>query len=66
VPALIAAGFGQVQWDVDASSRGTACAVARQDPAAGASFTRGAVARVFYVPGANCVTNVKGAKGKGD
>ena len=60
VSSLISAGFGLVQYDVDNSARGTACAVARQDPAVGASFTRGATARVFYVPGKDCVKNVKG------
>lgn len=63
VSGLIAAGFGLVQYDVDNSARGTACTVARQDPAAGATFTRGATARVFYVPGKDCVKDVKGKGG---
>lgn len=63
ISGLIAAGFGLVQYDVDNSARGTACAVARQDPAAGATFTRGATARVFYVPGKDCVKDVKGKGG---
>jgi predicted Ser/Thr protein kinase len=60
VDQLLAAGFGRVAYDVETGARGTACAVARQDPAAGTTFTRGASAMVWYVPGANCV------KGKGD
>ena len=63
VSSLVAAGFGLVEYDVDNSVRGTACAVARQDPAAGAAFTRGATARVFYVPGKDCVKDVKGKGG---
>ena len=38
-------------------------AVARQQPAAGTSVTRGSVAQVWYVPGKDCI---KGVKGKGD
>ena len=63
VSSLIAAGFGLVQDDVDTSARGTSCAVARQDPAAGATFTRGATASVFYIPGKDCVKDVKGQGG---
>ncbi len=56
VDQLLAAGFGRVAYDVDAgASRTTPCAVVRQDPAAGASFTRGASAMIWYVPGPNCV-----------
>jgi hypothetical protein len=60
VDQLLAAGFGRVAYDVETGARGTACTVARQDPVAGAAFTRGANAMIWYVPGANCV------KGKGD
>ena len=55
ISQLTAAGFGRVAWDVDATAKGTACAVARQDPAAGASFTRGSQAMVWYIPGKDCV-----------
>jgi hypothetical protein len=56
VDQLLAAGFGRVAYDVDAgASRTTPCAVTRQDPAAGTSFTRGASAMIWYVPGPNCV-----------
>lgn len=56
VDQLLAAGFGRVAYDVEASaSRTTPCAVARQDPAAGTSFTRGASAMIWYVPGPSCV-----------
>ncbi|HYR93006.1 MAG TPA: serine/threonine protein kinase [Methylomirabilota bacterium] len=56
VDQLLAAGFGRVAYDVDAgASRTTPCTVARQDPAAGTSFTRGASAMIWYVPGSNCV-----------
>jgi hypothetical protein len=61
--ALLAAGFGLVQYDVDNGARGTACAIARQQPAAGASVARGSVAQIWYVAGKDCV---KGVKGKGD
>jgi serine/threonine-protein kinase len=60
VPALLAAGFGLVQYDVDTNARGTACTVTRQEPAAGAAFARGSTTRVFYVAGKDCVANVKG------
>ncbi len=60
---LLASGFGLVEYDVDNTARGAACAVARQDPAAGTAFTRGATARVFYVPGKDCVKDVKGKGG---
>ena len=55
ISQLIAAGFGRVVWDVDSAAKGTACTVSRQDPAAGASFTRGSQASVFYIPGKDCV-----------
>jgi predicted Ser/Thr protein kinase len=55
VDQLLAAGFGRVAYDVETGARGTACAVARQDPAAGAAFTRGASAMIWYVTGAGCL-----------
>ena len=61
--ALLAAGYGLVAYDVDNTARGTACAVARQQPAASAAVTRGSTAMIWYVPGNNCT---KGTKGKGD
>src|SRR3954471_3902862 len=61
--ALLAAGFGLVQYDVETNARGSACAIARQQPAAGASVTRGSVAQIWYVPGKDCLKDVKG---KGD
>jgi len=60
---LLSAGFGLVQYDVDSGARGTACAVSRQQPAAGAAVTRGTVAQIYYVAGKDCL---KGVKGKGD
>ncbi|HUQ42276.1 MAG TPA: protein kinase [Candidatus Limnocylindrales bacterium] len=62
VPALLAAGFGLVQYDVDNNARGTACAVARQEPAGGAAVARGSTAKVFYIPGKDCVKDVKGKR----
>ena len=61
--ALLAAGYGLVAYDVDSTARGTACAVARQQPAADAAVTRGSTAMIWYVAGKDCT---KGAKGKGD
>ena len=61
--ALLAAGYGLVAYDVDNTARGTACAVARQQPTANASVSRGSTAMIWYVPGNNCA---KGSKGKGD
>jgi tRNA A-37 threonylcarbamoyl transferase component Bud32 len=52
--ALIAAGFRRVSWDVDVTQRAAACAVVRQQPAAGATFRRGDEAMVWYAPGNNC------------
>src|SRR4029079_4334018 len=42
--ALLAAGYGLVAYDVDNTARGTACTVARQQPAAGASVQSGRAA----------------------
>ena len=55
VAILIAAGFrSPVGWAIDPAARGTACAVARQEPAAGAQFQRGDSARLFLVGGKDC------------
>ena len=55
VAQLLAAGFGLVRYDVDTTTRAAACTVTRQDPAAGAAFSRGSTASISYVPGANCL-----------
>jgi predicted Ser/Thr protein kinase len=60
---LLGAGYGLVEYDVDNNARGSACAIARQQPAAGSPVTRGSVAQVWYVPGKDCLA---GVKGKGD
>ncbi|HZP96602.1 MAG TPA: protein kinase [Candidatus Limnocylindria bacterium] len=58
--ALIAAGFrSPVPWEIDPAAKGTPCSVARQRPAAGASFQRGDTAQLFLVGGKDC-----GAKGQ--
>ena len=52
---LIAAGFkGPVAWEIDPAARGTACAVSRQTPTAGSSFTRGDSAHLYLVGGKDC------------
>ncbi len=52
---LIAAGFrSPVPWQVDTSARGTACAVVRQEPAAGTSLQPGAAAQLYLAPGKDC------------
>ena len=52
---LIAAGFkSPVSWQIDPSAKGTACTVARQQPAAGASYQRGQEATLYLVGGADC------------
>jgi predicted Ser/Thr protein kinase len=52
---LIAAGFrSPVDWEIDPAAKGTACAVARQEPAAGSTFTRGASAHLYLVGGKDC------------
>jgi len=61
--ALLGAGFGLVEYDVESNGSGDACTIARQQPAAGATVTKGSVAQVWYVPGKNCLA---GVKGKGD
>lgn len=60
VTALLAAGYGLVAYDVDNTARGTACAVARQQPAADSAIARGSTAMIWYVPGKNCTKGVKG------
>jgi tRNA A-37 threonylcarbamoyl transferase component Bud32 len=52
--ALIAAGFGEVEWDVAQGASGKACDVARQEPAGNTQFTRGQKATLFYIAGRNC------------
>jgi serine/threonine protein kinase len=59
IDQLLAAGFGRVAYDIDTTAKGTTCAVTRQDPAAGASFTRGANATIFYIAGKDCVKGKK-------
>jgi hypothetical protein len=59
IDQLLAAGFGRIAYDVDPNARGTACAVTRQDPAAGATFARGANAMIFYIAGRDCVKGKK-------
>lgn len=55
VKTLREAGFGVVAWDVaQGGAAGKQCDVARQDPAAGAQFTKGQRAMLFYVAGRNC------------
>ncbi len=52
---LIAAGFkSPVSWQIDPAAPGTPCAVARQQPAAGASYERGQEAFLYLVGGADC------------
>jgi beta-lactam-binding protein with PASTA domain len=52
---LIAAGFrSPVPWQVDPVARGTACSVARQEPAAGTAVQPGATARLYLVGGKDC------------
>jgi len=50
---LQAAGFARVAWDVG-QGPGGACAVVRQDPAAGTAIGRGATATLYYVAGKDC------------
>jgi len=52
---LIAAGYrSPVPWQVDPAARGTACSVARQEPAPGTAVQQGATARLFLVGGKDC------------
>jgi eukaryotic-like serine/threonine-protein kinase len=53
VGMLQAAGFVRVAWDVGQGAGG-ACAVVRQDPAAGTAIARGATATLYYVAGKDC------------
>jgi serine/threonine protein kinase len=50
---LQAAGYARVAWDVGQGTGG-ACAVVRQDPAAGTTIPRGATATLFYIAGKDC------------
>ena len=61
VPQLLAAGFGQVEYDVDSTATGSGCTVARQQPAAAATFTRGSTMQIWYVRGTDCLVGVKGS-----
>ncbi|HET7701408.1 MAG TPA: serine/threonine-protein kinase [Candidatus Limnocylindria bacterium] len=60
IDQMLAAGIGLVRYDVDSGARGQPCTVTRQEPAAGAGFTRGSTATLWYIAGKNC------AKGKDD
>ena len=52
---LIAAGYrSPVPWQIDLAARGTACSVARQEPAAGTAVQPDATARLFLVGGKDC------------
>jgi serine/threonine protein kinase len=53
IGAMQAAGFARVAWDVG-QGQGGACAVVRQDPAAGTTIARGATATLYYVAGKDC------------
>ena len=58
ISALQTAGYN-ASWTVAAGAGGTACSVARQDPAAGAPITPRQYVSLYYVAG-------KGCTGKGD
>ncbi len=60
IEQLLGAGFVRVSYDVETGARGAACSVARQEPASGASFARGAAAMIWYVPGKDCVKGKNG------
>jgi serine/threonine protein kinase len=53
IGTMQAAGFARVAWDVG-QGQGGACAVVRQDPAAGTPIARGATATLYYVAGKDC------------
>ncbi len=54
---LCGAGFHcPVPWQIDPAATGTACTVARQQPAAGAQFQRGDAMQLFLVGGKDCGT----------
>jgi PASTA domain-containing protein len=53
IGVMQAAGFARVAWDVG-QGPGGACAVVRQDPAAGSTVPRGATATLLYVAGKDC------------
>lgn len=55
VAELLAAGYAEVEYDVQSGSGGgRQCAVTTQQPAAGTPVRRGASAEVRYVPGPRC------------
>src|SRR5260221_4770302 len=54
IEQLLGAGFVRVAYDVETGASGTACSVARQEPASGASFARRAAAMIWYVPRKDC------------
>ncbi len=60
IEQLLGAGFVRVAYDVETGASGTACSVARQEPASGASFARGASAMIWYVSGKDCVKGNSG------
>src|SRR5205823_9114363 len=64
IAQLRAAGFGLVRYDVESGATSAACSVARQEPAAGASFTRGSTASLWYVPGKDCLKGLGGWSGR--
>jgi serine/threonine protein kinase len=53
IGALQAAGFANVAW-APGDGQGGACAVLRQDPAAGTALARGATTTLTYVAGKDC------------
>jgi serine/threonine protein kinase len=53
IGTMQAAGFARVAWDVG-QGQGGACAVVRQEPAAGTTIARGATATLYYVAGKDC------------
>ncbi len=53
ISTLQAAGFANVAW-TPGQGQGGACAVLRQDPAAGSALARGATTTLTYVAGKDC------------
>ncbi len=53
ISTLQAAGFANVAW-TPGQAQGGACAVLRQDPAAGSALARGATTTLTYVAGKDC------------
>jgi serine/threonine protein kinase len=54
ISALQAAGFANVAW-APGEGQGGACAVIRQDPAAGTALARGATTNLTYIAGKDCI-----------